>query len=100
MRSAGDQARQPTATAGVPDMTIIDGSRAGQPSRSALSDDSRSALSDAAAAMTRLEQEIWDLWRYSLETANRSLAERLVEASRALRRAARSLEHEIGRADG
>lgn len=50
------------------------------------------APSHAAEAITRLEQEICDLWGYSLEAANRPFAERLVEVGRALRRAARSLD--------
>ncbi|MEP6659219.1 MAG: hypothetical protein ABJD24_04800 [Acidimicrobiales bacterium] len=56
--------------------------------------DTRAAPSPAAEAIMRLEQEVCDLWGYSLEAANRPFAERLVEVGRALRRAARSLDND------
>jgi len=51
-----------------------------------------SPLACAATAVARVQTEIDDLWRHSMRVENDSLAERLVEVSRALQRAARLLE--------
>ena len=55
---------------------------------------STSALTSAATAVARVQEEIDDLWRASMRIENDLLAERLVEVSHALQRAARLLEEE------
>ena len=55
---------------------------------------SSAALTSAATAVARVQEEIDDLWRASMRIENDLLAERLVEVSHALQRAARLLEEE------
>ena len=55
---------------------------------------STSALTCAATAVARVQEEIDDLWRASMRIENDLLSERLVEVSHALQRAARLLEEE------
>jgi hypothetical protein len=55
---------------------------------------STAALDSAATAVARVQDEIDDLWRASMRIENELLAERLVEVSHALQRAARLLEQD------
>lgn len=52
------------------------------------------ALTLAARAMARVQDEIDDLWRDAVKVDNEPLSERLVDVSHALQRAARLLEEE------
>ena len=48
----------------------------------------------AAAAMARAEQEIDQLWRYSMRAADRVMSQRLADVGHALQRARHLLEHD------
>jgi len=52
------------------------------------------ALTAAAHAMARVQDEIDDLWRDAVKVDNEPLSDRLVDVSHALQRAARLLEEE------
>ena len=55
---------------------------------------STAALTCAATAVARVQDEIDDLWRASVRVEDDSLSEVLVEVSHALQRAARLLEQD------
>ncbi len=63
-----------------------------------LSVDAWAAVAGFVVAMVRMQQEIDELWRDAVQGERHAESERLVEASHALRRAARVLEqdHAIG----
>jgi hypothetical protein len=56
--------------------------------------DSSAALANARAAVARLERQIDNLWRDSMETDDQTRSQRLAEVGHALRRAALLLEHD------
>ena len=60
----------------------------------AVATHSDEALECVATAMDRVQQEIDQLWRVSVSRDNVNLAERLVDVSHALQRAARLLDED------
>jgi hypothetical protein len=56
--------------------------------------DSQAARAYAVAAIARVEREVGHLWHDSMKADDRAMSQRLVEASHALHRAARLLEHD------
>ena len=55
---------------------------------------STAALSCAATAVARVQDEIDDLWRASMRIENEALSQRFVEVSHALQHAARLLDQD------
>ena len=64
-----------------------------QPVRS-VADDPETSLTQAGAAMARVEREIDQLWCDSMQTDDRAISQRLAELSHALHRAAHLLQND------
>jgi len=88
-------ARNGTGFSGRSALTLVDDLTDGSSElvREVVSD-SVASVAWAAAAMTRLEREIDNLWRESMEAHDPALSQRLADVSQALKRAALLLEHD------